>query len=222
MRPPIRLAALMKQPVIYVFTHDSVYVGEDGPTHQPVEQPEALRVIPNLEVWRPADAVETAACWIEALKRTDGPTALLLTRQNVPVLEHPEGMEVTRGAYVIKEGAKSPLDAVILAAGSEVWLALEAAKQLEAEGRSIRVVSVPNRELFLRQDDSYREAVLPHGVPRLAIEAGVGSGWRALAGERGRVLSIERFGVSGPGGQVAKHLGISVERAVAEVKALLA
>ncbi len=222
MRPPIRLAALMKQPVIYVFTHDSVYVGEDGPTHQPVEQPEALRVIPNLEVWRPADAVETAACWIEALKRTDGPTALLLTRQNVPVLEHPEGMEVTRGAYVIKEGAKSPLDAVILAAGSEVWLALEAAKQLEAEGRSIRVVSVPNRELFLRQDASYREAVLPHGVPRLAIEAGVGSGWRALAGERGRVLSIERFGVSGPGGQVAKHLGISVERAVAEVKALLA
>lgn len=221
MRPPIRLAALMNQPVIYVFTHDSVYVGEDGPTHQPVEQPESLRIIPNLEVYRPADAVEAAACWIAALKRTDGPTALLLTRQNVPVLEHPAGMDVSRGAYAIKEGAKPELDAVILAAGSEVWLALEAAKRLEADGLSVRVLSVPNRELFLRQDASYREGLLPSGVPRLAVEAGVGIGWRSLVGESGRVLSIDRFGLSGPGGEVAKHLGISVERAVAEVKALL-
>ncbi len=202
MRPTIRLAALMRQPVVFVFTHDSVYVGEDGPTHQPVEHAESLRLIPNVEVYRPADAVEAALAWVEALKRKDGPTVLLFTRQNVPVLEREEKVDLSRGAYVIKR-EKNPLSAVILASGSEVSLALEAAQKLEERGRGVRVVSVPNRELFLRQDAGYQEAVAPKGTPRLVIEAGVGAGWRGLAGESGRILSIERFGVEragSPGG----------------------
>ena len=222
MRPPIRLAALMKLPVIFVFTHDSIYVGEDGPTHQPVEHPESLRLIPNVEVFRPADAIEAAHCWLEALKRTEGPTVLLFTRQNVPVLAHPEGVDVARGAYVIKRERGEKADAVIVAAGSEVALALEAAQRLEAQGRSVRVVSAPNRELFLRQDAAYRAQVLPPGVPVLAIEAGVGVGWRSLAGEQGRVLSIERFGASGPWAKVAEHLGMTVDRAVALLAEMLA
>ena len=222
MRPSIRLAALMKQPVIYIFTHDSVYVGEDGPTHQPVEQPEALRVIPNLEVFRPADAVEAGLAWVEALKRTDGPTALLLTRQNVPVVADPQTAAVDRGGYVIKRESGASIDAVIVAAGSEVALALEAAKRLEGEGKSVRVVSMPNRERFLRQSEEYRSSVLPKGVPALVAEAGVGSGWRAIAGEKGRLLTIERFGASGPAAKVAEFLGLSVDNAVRLVKEMLA
>lgn len=220
MRPTIRLAALMRQPVVFVFTHDSVYVGEDGPTHQPVEHAESLRLIPNVEVYRPADAVEAALAWVEALKRKDGPTVLLFTRQNVPVLEREEKVDLSRGAYVIKR-EKNPLSAVILASGSEVSLALEAAQKLEERGRGVRVVSVPNRELFLRQDAGYQEAVAPKGTPRLVIEAGVGAGWRGLAGENGRILSIERFGVSAPGAQAAAHLGLTVDRAVALVEEML-
>jgi len=220
MRPSIRLAALMKQPVIFIFTHDSVYVGEDGPTHQPVEQAESLRIIPNVEVYRPADAVEAGLAWIEALKRTDGPTVLLFTRQNVPVLERQERPDLSRGAYVIKR-EENALAAVILASGSEVALALDAATQLETEGIGVRVVSVPNRELFLRQDAAYQESVAPAGTPRLVVEAGVGHGWRGLAGENGRILSIERFGVSAPGAQAAAHLGLTVERAVALVKEMI-
>ena len=222
MRPSIRLAALMKLPVIYVFTHDSIYVGEDGPTHQPVEQPESLRLIPNLEVWRPADGIEAAHCWLEALRRKDGPTALLFTRQNVPVLAHPEGVDVARGGYVIKREKGARPDAVIVAAGSEVALALDAAARFEAQGRSVRVVSMPNRELFLRQDEAYRREVIPAGLPVLAIEAGVGLGWRSLVGERGRVLSIERFGASGPYAKVAEHLGMTVDRAVALLQEIVA
>ena len=222
MRPSIRLAALMKQPVIYIFTHDSIYVGEDGPTHQPVEHAEALRVIPNLEVFRPADAVETGLAWVEALKRTDGPTALLLTRQNVPVVADPGACAVDRGGYVIKKESGAAPDAVIVACGSEVALALEAAKRLEAEGKSVRVVSMPNRERFLRQSAEYQSSVLAKGVPTLVIEAGVGTGWRNLAGERGRVMSLERFGASGPAAKVAEHLGITVDNAVRLAKEMLA
>jgi len=220
MRPTIRLAALMNQPVIFVFTHDSIYVGEDGPTHQPIEQTESLRVIPNVEVYRPADAVEAGLAWVEALKRKDGPTVLLFTRQNVPVLQRQGNVDLSRGAYVIKR-EENPLAAVILASGSEVALALDAAAALEKEGKGVRVVSVPNRELFLRQDAAYQEAVAPEGTPRLIIEAGVGSGWRGLAGKSGRILSIERFGVSGPGAKVAAHLGLTVDRAVALVKEMI-
>lgn len=214
MRPTIRLAALMNQPVVFVFTHDSVYVGEDGPTHQPIEHAEALRTIPNVEVFRPADAVEASLSWVEALKRTDGPTVLLFTRQNVPVLERSGEPDLSKGAYVLKAESGESLDAVVLASGSEVALAVEAAEVLEKEGKSVRVVSVPNRELFLRQDAEYREQVAPSGVPRLVAEAGVSIGWRSLAGDDGRLLAIDRFGASAPGGEVAKHLGISVERAV--------
>src|SRR5690606_21245357 len=220
MRPTIRLAALMRQPVVFVFTHDSVYVGEDGPTHQPVEQAESLRLIPNVEVYRPADAVEAALAWVEALRRKDGPTVLLFTRQNVPVLEREEKADLSRGAYVIKR-EKHPLSAVILASGSEVSLALEAAQKLEQKGRGVRVVSVPNRELFLRQDAGYQEAVAPKGTPRLVVEAGVGAGWRGLAGENGRILSIERFGVSAPGAQAAANLRLTVDRPVALVEEML-
>ncbi len=214
MRPTIRLAALMRQPVIFVFTHDSIYVGEDGPTHQPVEHPEALRLIPNVEVYRPADAVEAGRCWLEALKRTDGPSVLLLTRQNVPVLPHSEAVDVAQGAYVVKRESGGQPDAVIVAAGSEVSLGLEAAKRVEEQGRRVRVVSMPNRERFLRQEQAARREILPADVPVLAIEAGVGIGWRSLVGERGALLTIERFGASGPGPKVAEHLGLTVERAV--------
>ena len=221
MRPSIRLAALMKQPVIYIFTHDSIYVGEDGPTHQPVEQPEALRIIPNLEVFRPADAVEAGLAWVEALKRTDGPTALLLTRQNVPVVADEESAAVDRGGYVIKKEGGASIDAVIVAGGSEVALAIDAANALEGEGKSVRVVSMPNRERFLRQSKEYQESVLAAGVPTLVVEAGVGAGWRSIAGANGRLLTIERFGASGPAAKVAEHLGITVDNAVRLVKEML-
>lgn len=220
MRHPIRLAGLMRQPVIYIFTHDSVYVGEDGPTHQPIEHTESLRLIPNVEVYRPADAVEAALSWVEALKRTDGPTVLLFTRQNVSVLEREGPAAVDRGGYVIKR-EENPLSAVILATGSEVSLALEAAAVLEKQGKGIRVVSVPNRELFLRQDPAYQEEVAPQAVPRLAVEAGVGAGWKGVVGPTGRVLSIERFGASAPGDQVAAHVGLTVERVVELVDEML-
>lgn len=221
MRPPIRLAALMGQPVIFVFTHDSIYVGEDGPTHQPVEQIESLRIIPNVEVFRPADAVEAGLAWVEALKRTEGPSVLLFTRQNVPVLPHAKTPEVGRGGYVIKSEGDRSLDAVIVATGSEVSLALDAAAQLENDGLGIRVVSMPNRELFLRQDAAYQEEVLPPDTPRLIVEAGVGTGWRGLAGAQGRLLTIERFGASAPGDQVAVHLGLTVDNAVKLVREMV-
>lgn len=220
MRPTIRLAGLMHQPVVFVFTHDSVYVGEDGPTHQPIEQTESLRIIPNVEVYRPADAVEAGLAWVEALRRKDGPTVLLFTRQNVPVLAREGKVDLSRGAYVVKR-EENPLALVVLASGSEVALALEAAAQLEKEGRGVRVVSVPNRELFLRQEPAYQESVAPEGTPRLIIEAGVGTGWRGLAGKNGRILSIERFGVSAPGGKAAAHLGLTVDRAVALAKEII-
>lgn len=215
MRPTIRLAALMGQPVVFVFTHDSIYVGEDGPTHQPIEHAEALRLIPNVEVYRPADAVEAAQSWVEALKRTDGPTVLLFTRQNVPVLPRQSDVDLSRGAYVIKEAEGGKPDAIVVAAGSEVSLGLEAARRVEASGKRIRVVSVPNRELFLRQSTEVQEAIVPSGVPVLAIEAGVGVGWRSFVAGGGRLLSVERFGVSGPAAKVAEHIGLTVDRAVA-------
>ena len=212
MRPSIRLSALMHQPVVYVLTHDSIYVGEDGPTHQPIEHTESLRLIPNLHVYRPSDAEETAWSWVEALRRTDGPSALILTRQGLPVTKKPAGWDFTKGGYIIREETK-PLAVVLAASGSEVSLALEAAELVEKEGLGVRVVSVPCREVFLEQDETYRMNVIPTGVPTLAIELGVGSGWYSI-NPKGNVsvYSLNRFGASGPGQKVAEYLGFTAQK----------
>ncbi len=221
MRPPIRLAALMGLPVIFVFTHDSIYVGEDGPTHQPIEQLESLRLIPNLRVIRPADAEEVRYAWAQAVSRTDGPTALILTRQNLPVIERTGGTvaDSVRGGYVVKD-ADGP-DIVLVASGSEVPLCIEAAQKLEAQGKKARVVSVPCRELFLEQDAAYREQVLPPGVPRVIVEAGVTVGWHVLTQPGDVVIGLNRFGESGKGPEVAAYLGLTPERVADEALKLL-
>ena len=221
MRPPIRLAALMGLPVIFVFTHDSIYVGEDGPTHQPIEQLESLRLIPNLRVIRPADAEEVRYAWAQAVSRTDGPTALILTRQNLPVIERTGGTvaDSVRGGYVVKD-ADGP-DIVLVASGSEVPLCIEAAQKLETQGKKARVVSVPCRELFLEQDAAYREQVLPPGVPRVIVEAGVTVGWHVLTQPGDVVIGLNRFGESGKGPEVAAYLGLTPERVADEALKLL-
>lgn len=221
LRPSIRLAALMKLPVIYVFTHDSIYVGEDGPTHQPVEQTESLRIIPGLNVYRPADAQETAAAWLAALKRTDGPSALVLTRQNLPVFAKAAQGDVVNGGYLVYQEEKD-LDITLVAAGSEVSLALDTAKLLEKDGYGVRVVSVPCREEFMVQDKSYRDQVIPPTKPILAIEVGVGSGWYGISpGANIRVFSLDEFGQSGKAEAVGEHFGFVPEKVVVEAKRLL-
>ena len=221
LRPSIRLASLAGLPVTYIFTHDSVGVGEDGPTHQPVETVSGLRVIPNLDVIRPADPEEVAGAWAAAMLRTDGPTALILSRQGVanlsssPIKVRREG--AYRGGYVIRE-EEGELEAIIMATGTEVEHALEAAVQL---GDGVRVVSMPCLERFDRQNDDYRSSVLPGSCTRrVAIEAGVTSLWWKYAGEKGRIIGIDRFGLSAPGNTVMKELGITAEAVVDAVKSL--
>ncbi|NLW56571.1 MAG: transketolase [Firmicutes bacterium] len=220
MRPPIRLAALMRQPVIYVFTHDSFYVGEDGPTHQPVEHIEALRIIPGMRTIRPADANETAWAWLAALEHTDGPTAILLTRQKVPTLEGTNQEGFARGGYIIREPEGQP-DLVLIATGSEVSLAVETAELLEQEGKKARVVSMPCRELFMEQEPAYINQVLGPDLPRVAIEAGVGTGWYQLTGPLGLVISLDRFGVSGPYKELAEFFGFTPNAVVEKIKSFL-
>ena len=215
MRPSVRIAALANLPIFHVWTHDSVGVGEDGPTHQPVETVSGLRVIPNLDVMRPADPEETAAAFVAAIQRTDGPTGLILTRQGVPNLNEIPVAErragVLRGGYVARR-EKGELELLILAAGSEVSLALSAASEL---GDTVRVVSVPCMERFDRQDEDYRESVLPRKCRnRMAVEAGVSDLWRKYVGLDGVVVGIDRFGLSAPGGTVMSELGISVDNIV--------
>ena len=220
MRPSVRLAALTGLPVIYVWTHDSVGVGEDGPTHQPVEHLMSLRAMPNLHVVRPADPNETAEAWRHALSRTSGPTALVLTRQKVPVLADPDrATGLRRGGYVLEDGGGAPA-AVIVATGSEVALAAGAARELAASGTAIRVVSLPCWELFEKQPRDYREAVLPPGIPRVAVEAGSTLGWERYVGD-GPVIGVDRFGASAPGAEVARRLGLSVGRVVEAVRSTL-
>ena len=218
MRPAIRLAALMDQPVIYIFTHDSVWVGEDGPTHQPVEHALALRAIPNLVVLRPADGNETAAAWRVALERTSGPTALLLSRQGLPVLEgalaQGPGRGVARGAYTVVEASGGTPAIILIGTGGEVSLAVEAAGELAERGIQARAVSIPSWELFAKQSEEYRSQILPPSIPRLAVEAGVTLGWRDVVGDRGAVIGIDRFGASAPGAEVAERLGLTVEAVV--------
>jgi len=221
-RNALRLAALMKQRVIYVFTHDSIGLGEDGPTHQPVEHAASLRLIPNLDVWRPCDTVETACAWVESLGRNDGPSALLLTRQDVPhVPRSPEILAaMRRGGYVLSESQGAPR-AVLIATGSEMSLALEAQSRLAAQGVPVRVVSMPASTVFDRQDAAYRASVLPAGLPRVAVEAGVTDGWRKYVGLEGAVVGIDRFGESAPAAELFTHFGITTEHVVKAVQSVL-
>ncbi len=226
MRPALRMAALMGLPVIYVFTHDSIFVGEDGPTHQPVEHLTALRAIPNLVVIRPADANEVAEAWQVALERTQGPTALILTRQKVPVLDRTKfapASGLRRGGYVLaREPGEGPPDVILIASGSEVALAVEAWERLVAEGLRVRVVSLPSWELFEAQPPAYREEVLPRQVTaRVALEAACRLGWERYVGPQGRVLSVERFGASAPYPALAEAFGFTVDRVVELVRETL-
>ncbi|AZN39678.1 transketolase [Paenibacillus albus] len=223
LRPSIRLAALQKLPVTYVFTHDSIAVGEDGPTHEPVEHLAALRTIPGLTVIRPTDANETASAWAYSLQQQEGPVALVLSRQNLPVYEATRGNvdSLSKGAYVLAETNENP-DVILIGTGSEVSLAVNAKAELEKAGVSVRVVAMPSRELFERQSASYKESVLPAAVTkRVAIEAGISLGWDRYTGPSGSVLSIDTFGASGPGGEVMEYFGFSVDNVVRLAKELL-
>jgi transketolase len=221
-RNAIRMAALMKLRTIFVFTHDSIGLGEDGPTHQPVEQTATLRLMPNLDVWRPCDTVETAAAWAAAIEREDGPSALVLSRQNLPFQPRDTATRegIRRGGYVLADAPGGAPKAVILATGSEVGLAMGAQQALAQDGIPVRVVSMPCTNVFDRQDQVYRESVLPRGVPRVAVEAGVSDGWHKYVLD-GTVVGLDRFGESAPAGDLFKYFGFTVENVVRAVKAIL-
>jgi transketolase len=223
MRPPLRLAALMRTHVVFVFTHDSIAMGEDGPTHQPVEHLVSLRAIPGLLVLRPAEANETAEAWHVAVEHR-GSVVLALTRQKVPVLDpgrYPIREGVRRGAYILAEADGGPPDVILIGTGSEVHLTLAVRDRLAAEGVRARVVSMPSWELFDAQSAEYRRAVLPPEVPKLAVEAGTGRGWRDYVGDRGDVIGLTRFGASAPGNVVLEKLGFSEENVVEHARALV-
>lgn len=220
-RNAIRMAALMKQRVIHVFTHDSIGLGEDGPTHQSVEHVPSLRIIPQLDVWRPADRLETMVAWISAVERTDGPSALCLSRQNLPaVASRAQAADVARGAYVLR-GADAP-QAVVIATGSEVEIALAAQTLLSAEGIRVRVVSMPSSNVFDRQSRLYQDSVLPPHMPAVAVEAAHPDFWRKYVGRTGRVVGIASFGESAPAKDLYKHFGITPEAVAQAVRETLA
>ena len=220
-RNALRMAALMRIRNIFVFTHDSIGLGEDGPTHQSVEHAASLRLIPGMDVWRPCDTVETAAAWIAAVERRDGPSCLLFTRQNVPFQQRDAAAidNIRRGGYVLSD-ASAPR-AVIIGTGSELQLAMAAREKLAAEGIAVRVVSMPSTSLFDRQDAAYRDAVLPRGVPRVSVEAGVTEGWHKYVGLDGVAIGLDRFGESAPGGELFKYFGFTPEKVVSAVKSVI-
>jgi transketolase len=222
-RNALRMAAIMKIRSILVFTHDSIGLGEDGPTHQPVEHVESLRIMPNMAVWRPCDGVETVVAWQLAIERKDGPSSLILSRQGLPrqTRDSEQTANIKRGAYVLY-GDDDP-QAVLLATGSEVALAMDSARELQTEGLRVRVVSVPNRELFAAQEADYHDEVLPPlATCRVAIEAGIGNGWHAIVGAQGSVISMDSYGESAPAGQLFEKFGFTTERVSATVRELLA
>ena len=223
-RPSIRLACIMRLPVIYVFTHDSFYVGEDGPTHEPVEQIASLRCMLHMTVIRPADATETAAAWVAALRNRRGPTALLLTRQNVPVIDrkvYPAAANLEKGAYTLWQSGAGTPDLILMASGSEVDLVLQAGKELAAAA-NVRVVSMPSWELFEEQPVAYRQAVLPSACKRrLAVEAAVAMGWERYVGEQGQVLGMTRYGASAPYGDLARKFGFTAANVTAVARSML-
>ena len=232
MRPAVRLAALMRLPVVYVWTHDSIGLGEDGPTHQPVEHLSALRAIPGLDVVRPADANETVWAWRCALEHTDRPTALCLTRQNLPVLDRAstgvagtalaaaEG--VARGGYVLADASNGQPQVILIGTGSEVPICLAARERLEGDGTPTRVVSMPCQEWFAAQDEVYRESVIPRGVKaRVSVEAAVAMSWYRIVGDEGECVSIEHFGASAPYQVLFEQFGFTPDRVVAAARASL-
>jgi transketolase len=221
-RNALRMSALMKQRVIYVFTHDSIGLGEDGPTHQPVEQIPTLRMIPNMNVWRPCDTVETMVSWVNAVERKDGPSCLCLSRQNLPFVARDAGTiaGISRGGYILSE-AQDVCKAVLIATGSEVELALKAQTTLAQEGIHVRVVSMPCTNIFDRQDAAYKASVLGKGVPRVAIEAAVTDGWYKYVGLEGKVIGLDRFGESAPAGTLFKEFGFTVANVVKAVESLM-
>jgi transketolase len=222
-RNAVRMASLMKIRSIFVYTHDSIGLGEDGPTHQPVEQTATLRLIPGMHVWRTCDAVETAVAWRAAIERKDGPSVLVFSRQNLPHVPRTDAQisAITRGGYILVDSEGTP-DAIIIATGSEVELAVKAAEQLKASGKNIRVVSMPSTNIFDAQDAAYKESVLPSSVTqRVAVEAGVTDGWWKYVGTNGRIVGIDHFGESAPAGQLFKEFGFTVENVVLNVEAVL-
>jgi transketolase len=220
-RNALRMAALMKQRVIHVFTHDYIGLGEDGPTHQAVEQTSTLRMMPNMDVWRPCDTVETIVAWVHAVENRTGPTSLILSRQNLPFVKRDDATiaNISRGGYVLKDagGAK----AIIIATGSEMEITLKAQEALAAEGIAVRVVSMPSTNTFDKQDAAYQQSVLPKGLPRVAVEAGVTGFWRKYVGLEGAVVGIDTFGESAPAGPLFKHFGFTPEKVVVAVKGVL-
>ena len=221
-KPAIRIAAISHVPSIFVFTHDSIGLGEDGPTHQPIEQLAALRAIPNLTLIRPADANETAQAWKVAIENRHGPTALALTRQNVPIFEPTKLTSVEKGAYIFASFGKKTPEIILMASGSEVGLIYEAAKKLSEQGRSVRVVSFPSWELFEKQDKAYRESVLPKKVTvRIAVEAGASLGWERYAGSAGKIIAIDHYGASAPAKILFEKFGFTVDNILAQAKSIL-
>lgn len=225
MRPPIRLAAMMHIRPIYIFTHDSIGLGEDGPTHQPVEQLISLRSVPNLIVIRPADANETAQAWKVAIEHTGGPVAIVLTRQKVPIIDrtkYASAENLAVGAYVLSDSSDKKPEIILIATGSEVQLALAAQERLAGDGILVRVVSMPSWELFERQPKEYRDSVLlPSIKKRLAIEAGSPIGWHKYVGDEGDVLGIAKFGASAPAEVLMREYGFTVDHVVERAKSLL-
>jgi transketolase len=222
-RNAIRMGALMRQRVIYVLTHDSIGLGEDGPTHQPVEHLASLRLIPNLALWRPCDAVETALAWQAALERQNGPTCLILSRQKLAHQSRtPAQLQaIRRGGYVLLD-SHNPPEAILIATGSELALAMSAAQQLNEQGRNIRVVSMPSVDAFEAQDEAYRESVLPTAIQaRVVVEAGVSAAWYKYAGSQGRVIGLDHFGASAPAGALFEHFGFTVADIVGTVEEIL-
>jgi transketolase len=214
------MSALLPVRNIHVYTHDSIGLGEDGPTHQPVEHVASLRMIPNLEVWRPCDSVESAVAWKCALENRDGPSALIFTRQGLPHQSRTAAQleNMARGGYVLREAEDNAV-ALIIATGSEVGLAMAAADELSSRGINVNVISMPNPGLFQRQTAEYREYVLPAAVTaRVVVEAGVTAGWAAFAGDRGRIIGVDRFGASAPASELFKHYGLTVENVCQAVR----
>jgi transketolase len=220
-RNALRMAALMKIRSLFVFTHDSIGLGEDGPTHQSVEHVSSLRLIPNLDNWRPCDTTESTVAWGAAVKRKDGPSTLIFSRQNLPFMERDAATvaNIAKGGYVLRDVANPA--AVLIATGSEVELAVKAAETLAGQGIQVRVVSMPSTDVFERQDAAYKAAVLGRGIPRVAVEAGVTDFWYKYVGLEGAVVGIDTFGESAPAPVLFKHFGFTVENVVAKVKSVL-
>jgi transketolase len=222
-RNAVRMASLMKQRAIFVYTHDSIGLGEDGPTHQPVEQVASLRMTPNMETWRPCDAVESAVAWRNAVERADGPSSLIFSRQNLPHQSRSDDQiaAISKGGYILQDCAGTP-DLILIATGSEVELAISSAEALTAEGKAVRVVSMPSTERFDVQTAEYKESVLPAAVTaRVAIEAGIADFWYKYVGFGGAIVGMESFGESAPAGELFKHFGFTVENVKQKALALV-